>query len=186
MISQRLNLLSPEAWRRIDQELALLLEINKSRQADHLKVLARRCPDDVPILQGLLEATDHGQRLDQRLLAALSHLAGQAAQEPGSRSGPWQRMRPIGRGGMAEGNLAERAFAIRERLPNDAVGAAGWRANACQIVLLAGGPCNNAQKGIGRRALDSARLERARQGLCRRAGPTADREWACSPHRFDA
>ncbi len=109
MVDQRLHQLSPEAWRRVDQELEALLEMDAGAQADRLQVLARSYPQDVPILHALLNAEGRGRPLDEHLLTALSYLAGQALQAPGSRIGPWQLVRPIGRGGMAEVHLAERA-----------------------------------------------------------------------------
>src|SRR6056297_447013 len=101
MVDQRLHQLSPEAWRRVDQELEALLEMDAGAQADRLQVLARSYPQDVPILHALLNAEGRGRPLDEHLLTALSYLAGQALQAPGSRIGPWQLVRPIGRGGMA-------------------------------------------------------------------------------------
>jgi len=109
MNGRRLHQLSPEAWRRLDDELDQLLEMDERERADRLKALARSRPADVPILLVLLQAKDSEETLEQRLLAALSHLAGQAAQEPGRRIGPWRLVRPIGCGGMAEVHLAERA-----------------------------------------------------------------------------
>lgn len=109
MIGRRLYQLSPEAWRRLDEELDRLLEMDPEAQADRLKILALSCPEDVPVLHALLKTAERDQELDGHLMAALAHLAGQSIHEPGSRIGPWRLVRLIGRGGMAEVHLAERA-----------------------------------------------------------------------------
>lgn len=66
--------------------------------------------------------------------------------------------------------FAERALAIRRRLPDDAIGASTWRANACRILERTGGRCTDAANDDARRGLDADRIEAARSGPCEQPG----------------
>lgn len=107
--------LTPAEWERLDVELDALLALGADQRRDRLKALAQHRPDDVALLESLLDDEAGTRRLEQHLQSALSFLAEQEALPQDTRIGAWQLVRPIGSGGMAEVFLAERADGAFQR-----------------------------------------------------------------------
>lgn len=107
--------LDSDAWRALDAALESLIELDAAEQAARLREIAREAPDRARMLEDLLSAGSDTQGLDGRLLPALGFLAEQIPLAEGTRIGPWALIRPIGRGGMSEVYLAERADGAFER-----------------------------------------------------------------------
>ena len=107
--------LTPADWQRLDAELDALLALAADQRRDRLEQLRQHRPDDVVLLESLLDGEADSTRLDQHLKSALSFLAEQEALPQGTRIGAWQLVRPIGSGGMAEVFLAERADGAFQR-----------------------------------------------------------------------
>ena len=107
--------LDQEAWRELDEALDSLIELDSAARAERLRDIARAAPERAQLLAELLTAGDDAHRLDGRLLPALGFLAEQTPLAEGTRIGPWALIRPIGRGGMSEVYLAQRADGAFER-----------------------------------------------------------------------
>ncbi|MEO0815241.1 MAG: hypothetical protein AAFY60_20440, partial [Myxococcota bacterium] len=110
--------LSEADWKRLDAHLERLLEMSPSAREHELKTISREDPQDAELLRRLLrfESEDApGSSLGNHLESALRFIAKHEALPTGTRLGPWRIVRPIGRGGMAEVYLAERADGAFER-----------------------------------------------------------------------
>ena len=107
--------LGAEEWRALDAALENLIELDSGARAAQLREIAREAPERAQMLADLLNAGRDAQCLDGRLLPALGFLAEQIPLAEGTRIGPWSLIRPIGRGGMSEVYLAERADGAFER-----------------------------------------------------------------------
>lgn len=112
---RRLHELTPEEWRRIDAELDQLIRMTPTERASRLDEVQKERPGEVRLLRHLLNHEMHDEIVDAALLSALGYLAGQDTLSAGTRIGPWSLVRPIGRGGMGEVYLAERADGAFER-----------------------------------------------------------------------
>lgn len=107
--------LSQDDWQHLDDLLDELLELDQSTREARLHQLEQSDPDTAARLRNLLNDSIDEHRLDGHLTSVLSYLAGQETPEPDTRIGAWRLLRPIGRGGMAEVYLAERADGAFER-----------------------------------------------------------------------
>lgn len=114
-LRDRLDALAPEDWARLDASLDELLDLDEPVRSERLQRIADERPEDAELLAHLLRSGADDASLDRHLRSTLSYLAEQDSPAPGTRIGPWRLVRPIGRGGMSEVFLAERADGAFQR-----------------------------------------------------------------------
>lgn len=112
---RRIERLTSSEWQRLDNELDALLQLEPEHRESRLDRVESERPEDAALLRRLLEENIATQRLDDHLHAALAFLAEHDPLPAGTRIGAWRLVRPIGRGGMAEVFLAERADGAFQR-----------------------------------------------------------------------
>ncbi|MEO1171867.1 MAG: serine/threonine-protein kinase, partial [Myxococcota bacterium] len=111
-MTRTIDALTAADWTRLDNEFDALLELAPDEQQRRLAAMA---PADAALLRRLLAEEADDTRLHHHLESALRFLAKQESLASGTELGPWRIVRPIGRGGMAEVYLAERADGAFER-----------------------------------------------------------------------
>lgn len=101
--------LSKAEWSRIDALFEELLDLEDAERERRLSAIDADAPSDGSALRELLSASSNELRLNQCLRSALGFLSGSQIEPVGTRIGAWRLLRLIGRGGMSEVYLAERA-----------------------------------------------------------------------------
>jgi eukaryotic-like serine/threonine-protein kinase len=98
-----------QSWETIDSLLDELLDLEPDERRRRLEALPDEAPELVEPLKKLLAGLEDLHTLDGVLSRALSFLAEQDPLPVQRRLGPWRLLSEIGRGGMAQVFLAERA-----------------------------------------------------------------------------
>lgn len=98
-----------ETWQTLNGLLDDLLKLDSAEQKQRLADLAGKYPELIEPLTRLLESISHSDTLDAVLGEALRFLSQQEALPKQQRLGPWNLLSELGRGGMAQVFLAERA-----------------------------------------------------------------------------
>lgn len=109
--------ISPELWQQLDPLLSTALDMDEDARASWLSGLDQTHPQLTPVLRKMLAAHDRAER--GRELETVPKLAPapppSSAFSVGSRIGPFELLRPLGRGGMGEVWLARQADGRVER-----------------------------------------------------------------------
>jgi eukaryotic-like serine/threonine-protein kinase len=103
--------LSRELWQQIEPLLTTALELEAGARAAWLRGLDATHPEATPVLRRMLEAHERAEsRGDLETVPRLAPGPGwSSTHAPGARIGPFELVRPIGRGGMGEVWLARQA-----------------------------------------------------------------------------
>lgn len=96
-------------WHRLDSLLDELLALDGPAREQRLEAIAHDAPALLKPLKRLLASSGHGHTLDEVLGEALAFLSKRDARPKQQRLGPWRLLSELGRGGMAQVFLAERA-----------------------------------------------------------------------------
>jgi tetratricopeptide (TPR) repeat protein len=134
--------LSEAEWKRIDGLFEALLDLDAAAQEQRIAAIEAHSPIDGAALRELLSAGSRELRLNTCLRSALGYLSGNQIDPAGTRIGAWRLLRLIGRGGMSEVYLAERAdeafkgeVALKLLLPGLAHGRAAERVRQERQIL---------------------------------------------------
>jgi len=126
--------ITPEQWRQVEPLLGRALEMDAPSRAPWLLALDATRPEEAALVRRLIAAHERAER--SRELETVPRLAPSppwsSAFVAGARIGPFELIRPLGRGGMGEVWLARQADGRVERqvalkLPNAHLQDATWR-----------------------------------------------------------
>ncbi|MEM1080256.1 MAG: serine/threonine-protein kinase [Pseudomonadota bacterium] len=107
--------LSAIEWRRLDGQLAQLLELAPKFRAQRIAQWSTEFPDTAHLLDQLLASASDEAALTSPISAALEFIAGDTPLPSGTLIGAWRLQERIGHGGMAEVYRAQRADGAFER-----------------------------------------------------------------------